>query len=306
MSGRLVLRAGDLEAQLLPYAGGSVARFDRITGADRQPLLRGTDAEDAGPLDGGCFPLVPFCNRIRGGAFSCDGRLVTLAPNMLPDPSPLHGQGWLAPWDVVSSNGDHAELRFAHAAGEWPWSYEAELHFALDPAGLSITLTCRNLSDPPMPCGLGLHPYYRCDAQTRLDTRVDCVWTVDADVLPVERVPASGRYDLRERTVCGQGLDNGYGGWSGSARVDWPGAGASLHLGAEDAPYFQVFSPESGGIFAAEPVQHANAALNAPQDEWQGLGIRMLGNEEQRELRVRFDVIAADASAQPRADNAAT
>ncbi|MEO6092912.1 MAG: aldose 1-epimerase [Novosphingobium sp.] len=294
MSGRLVLRAGALEAQLLPQAGGSVARFDRIVGADRQPLLRGTDAEDAGPLDCGCFPLVPYCNRIRGGAFSCDGRQVTLAPNMLPDPSPLHGQGWLARWEVCSSSDAEAELSFVHPAGEWPWSYEARQHFVLDADSLSITLACRNLSERPMPCGLGFHPYYVCDERTRLDTGVECAWTVDADVLPVERVPATGRYDLRERPICGQGLDNGFGGWSGWARIDWPGNAASLRLRAEDASYFQVYSPESGGLFAAEPVQHANAALNAPQDEWAGLGIRLLGEGEQRDLRVRFEVIAED------------
>lgn len=297
MSARLVLRAGALQVHLLPGSGGSVARFDRLAEGVRQPLLRGTDCDEASPLEGGCFPLVPFCNRIRDGVFSCDGRIVKLAPNMPPDASPLHGQGWLAPWQIVSSTSSEAELGFTHTAGEWPWSYEAGQHFALDPEGLSIILTCRNLSPEPMPCGLGLHPYYPCDSGTRLDTTVECAWTVDADVLPVDRVPASGRYDLRDRLICGQGLDNGFGGWNGSARIHWAGAPASLRLSSEDADYFQVYSPDSGGLFVAEPVQHANAALNAPREDWQELGIDMLGQGEARELRVRFAVILQAASA---------
>jgi aldose 1-epimerase len=211
----------------------------------------------------------------------------------------------LTPWEVVSASLGAVSLRFVHPAGEWPWSYEASQHFALDAAGLSITLTCRNLSERPMPCGLGLHPYYPCDAATRLDTQVDCAWTVDEHVLPVARVPATGAYDLRERAICGQGLDNGFGGWGGSATIDWPGAAAGLRLSSPDARYFQVFSPGTGGLFVAEPVQHANAALNAPQDGWHDLGIHLLAQGEQRELRVRFDVML-NAGAQPLSGKAAT
>jgi galactose mutarotase-like enzyme len=53
--------------------------------------LRGVDGDVSDVREAACFPLVPF-NRIRGGAFTCDGRTVRLAPNiMASDPSPLHG-----------------------------------------------------------------------------------------------------------------------------------------------------------------------------------------------------------------------
>lgn len=287
---RPILRAGALELQLLPHAGGSVARFDLRTREGRRPLLRGTDAVDAGALQSGCFPLVPFCNRIRGGEFTCDERTIKLAPNMAPDPSPLHGQGWLAAWEVVSASANEAELIFHHQADEWPWAYEARQRLTLDPDGLSVTLTCCNLSSGPMPCGLGLHPHFVCNNQTRLDTDVESAWTIDEHVLPVERVPAEGRFDLRERNVCAQDLDHGFGGWAGSALVDWPDIGVSLRFSSPDAQYFQLFSPPSGRLIAAEPVQHANAALNAPQDAWESLGLVMLELGEARALNVRFEV----------------
>jgi aldose 1-epimerase len=73
-------------------------------------------------LDAACFPLVPYANRIRGGCFSFRGRTVRLAPNMTGDPSPLHGQGWLNPWNVEAASGSSAALIYRLEPGEWPWS----------------------------------------------------------------------------------------------------------------------------------------------------------------------------------------
>jgi len=288
--GRIALRAGALRVEVAPRVGGSIARFDRV-GDDgwRQPIFRGSDGADDDVLAAGCFPLVPFANRIRGGRFACNGRVVVLAPNMAGDPSPLHGQGWRGAWRPLAAAGEAAvELVFEHAAGEWPWAYEARQRIELDDAGLSVLLACRNLSAEPMPCGLGLHPYFPCSATTELDAEVTHAWTVDAQVLPVERVPAAGRYDLRRRRICGQGLDNGFDGWSGRARIAWPERGLGLELSSPDAARFQVYSPAQGGLFVAEPVQNANAALNRPEAEWADAGLRLLARGEEAVLRARF------------------
>lgn len=289
---RLRLAAGALAADVLPGVGGSIARFDRLGAAARQPLLRGTDAAAPAVLDTGCFPLVPFANRIRGGRFQCDGREVHLQPNMAGDASPLHGQGWLAAWQVEAANEASCTLTYRHEAGEWPWRYEARQHIALDQAGLSLTLRCRNLSAERMPCALGYHPYYPCDAETVLDTEVASAWTIDAAVLPVANVPATGRYDLRQRRICGQDLDNGFDGWGGSARIAWQGEEAGLVLSSPDAGRFQVYSPAAGGLFVAEPVQNANAALNQPQERWPALGIVLLEEGQELVLHARFDVVS--------------
>ena len=294
---RHTLRAGRLALEVLPAAGGSIARFDHLCDEGRQPLLRGTDKHYADVLESACFPLVPYANRIRGGSFQCDGREVRLSTNLPGDASPLHGQGWRAAWLVESVAGDRIEMAFRHEAGEWPWAYESRQRIVLSPGGCAIELNCRNLSDQPMPCALGLHPYYPCTAQTLLDTGVSSVWTVDQDVLPVARLPAAGRYSLQNRLICGQNLDNGFDGWSGEARITWPGQPVALELSSPDAPYFQVNSPVGRGFFAAEPVQNANAALNAPQDQWQQLGIQMLAPGESRQLRVQFTVYQAQPQA---------
>ena len=109
-------------------------------------------------------------------------------------------------------------------------------------------------------------------------------------MLPVDKVPSTGRYDLKERRVCGQDIDNGFGGWGGSCRIRTPGAPFEIAFSSSDAGFFQLYSPREGGIFVAEPVTHANAALNEPEENWRDLGLRVLGPGEEMSLSARFDV----------------
>jgi aldose 1-epimerase len=209
---------------------------------------------------------------------------------MAGDPSPLHGQGWLSPWTVARSDRGSAVLSHRHEPGEWPWAYEARQEFRLEGAVLDLALTCRNISADPMPCGLGQHPYFPCTERTRIETSAGYAWTIDEDVLPVEKVPAEGRYDLSDRLICGQDLDNGFGEWSGRVLMDDPGWPFELELSSPQARFFQIYSPASGGIFVAEPVTHANAALNAPESEWLELGLRVLDPDEEMRLDMRLEV----------------
>ena len=290
-NGPPTLSCGALSLTLLPDVGGSIARFEyRAEDGKQIPVLRGSGVCSAEVLAQGSFPLVPYSNRIREGRFTFRGREVRIARNMAEDPNPLHGQGWLAAWDVVRLEERAAELRFVHEAGEWPWRFEARQVFTLDEDGLTVVLTCTNLSDEPMPCGLGQHPYFPCTPETILDTKVESVWTIDEQVMPVEKVAAEGRYDLRNRRVAGQDLDNGFGGWGGRARVEDPTLPFTVEMSSPDANFFQLYSPPSGELFVIEPVSHANAALNEPEEHWPELGLRVLDPGRSMTLTMRLDV----------------
>lgn len=281
---------GELELELSPAVGGAIANFTWIAGGGREPILRAGGAPLHKALDAACFPLVPFVNRIRCGEFDFRGRHIQLSPNMAGDPNPLHGQGWTSAWSVESRSATDAVLGFEHEAGEWPWIYQARQHFRLAADSLHLKLTCRNTSAEPMPCGLGFHPYFHCGAGTRIETDVAQVWTVDEQVLPVARMAAAGRYSIADDPVCGRDLDNGYDGWSGRTLLtdpDWP---FDLELSSPGARFFQLYSPAGGGIFVAEPVTHANAALNRPEADWPALGIRILEPDEEIALEARIAV----------------
>ena len=285
------LRAGNLELVLSPEVGGSIARFDFRNGGQAIPIFRPAPAHSRNVLEAGCFPVVPFANRVRGGAFHFRGRTVTLRPNMAGEQLPLHGQGWLANWQLGSATAASADLLFEHKAGEWPWTYEARQQISIDPGALEITLSCRNLSEDDMPCGLGHHPYFPCSPTTVLHAETGGVWTIDSEILPVAKVKPDGRYDLRHAQICGRGLDNGYDGWTGRADLTWPEHALSAAILAP-TPLLQIYAPAQGGLVVIEPVTNANAALNAPENEWASCGLRILKQYEECSLTVRFELRA--------------
>lgn len=291
MTDRLRLETGRLAIEVAPEVGGSVARFERLVAAGWEPIFRRTADGYADALDAAMFPLVPFCNRIRGSTFECDGRTISLPRNMPSDKSAIHGDGWQNPWTVERRNSTSIDLSYRHEAGAWPWTYDSALTLEIDETRLRVILTCANRSPEPMPCALGLHPYYDCDAETRLSTVVSQAWTIDEDVLPVEAVPAVGRYALDGGPICGRSLDNGYDGWGGEAVMTWPDRDLTVRMICADAGRFQLFSPPTGGIFVAEPVQNANCALNAPQAQWEELGVTMLKEGDAVSLDVRFEIV---------------
>ena len=97
---------------------------------------------------------------------------------------------------------------------------------------------------------------------------------------------------LRQRLHPFADLDNGWGGWSGRALISDPSWPYEIELSSPQARFFQVYSPSQGGIFVAEPVSHANAAMNEPEVEWPELGLRVLEPGEEMALDMRIEVRA--------------
>ena len=85
-------------------------------------------------------------------------------------------------------------------------------------------------------------------------------------------------------------VDHGFAGWGGSALLSDPSWPFAIAMRSPDAAFFQLYSPETGGIFVAEPVSHANAALNAPEEQWVELGIKVLEPGERMALTMRIDL----------------
>ena len=290
MNHSVSLASGPLAVELVPSVGGAISRFEYIDGDRRTPVLRPAPNPLQNIRQASCFPLIPFANRIRGGCFHFRGREVHLAPRFPGEPLPIHGQGCLASWRVESASGDNAVLVFNHEPDEWPWAYESKQYFALDEGCLNMRLTCRNLSSEQMPCGLGLHPSFNCGGGTRIQTLAGEVLAVDESCLPVERLPATGRYDISDNPICSRDLNNGYCGWSGRAiftDADWP---FELELSSPGARFLQIYSPAGTASFDAEPVSHANAALNEPEEDWPALGIQLLEPGQEVDFEARIEV----------------
>lgn len=244
---------------MLPDLGGAVAEL-RVAGID---LLRPAPDGTGDPLACGCFPLIPYANRIANGAFAFAGEEYWLPRNFGDHPHSLHGLGWQRPWQVEMQGGDELLLTHVHDGGPgWPWRYQATQRIRLFPDRIVLTLTLANHGTTPMPAGLGFHPYFPLDEETRLSFEAAAVWLVDDTLLPVGNAPAEALGDWSSpRAVRGETLiDNCYAGWSGAAAIEQGAVQLSLTSGGAD--WLHVYRPPGESYFCLEPVTHMPDALN--------------------------------------------
>lgn len=258
----LSLSVRDNAVEISPDTGGAIMRWTHKGKDVLRPAVEGT--HDA--LMTGNFPLVPWCNRIRNGAFTAGGRSVKLPGNHGDSPHTLHGHGWRAMWRVVESSSARVVLCYRHTPDAWPWEYEATLVYDLRADGLRCTLTCRNLSTTAMPTGLGFHPYFPRTRQTRLKARVDGVWISDEETLPRNWHAGVLYKDWTRGALVDHDklIDNCYTGFTGRAEI-FEGTQLTHTLKASsNCRWLHVFAPVGEDFFCAEPVNHMPDPFNQP------------------------------------------
>lgn len=213
----------------------------------------------------GCFPLLPYGNRIGHGRFRWRGVDYRLARNFGDSEHTIHGIGWQRAWSLAQTDAGSATLTLDHQPdNSWPFAFQASVDYSLSPAGLTVTIRLTSLHDAPAPAGIGLHPFFpkRHDPKLRFDA--SAVWENDDDCMPLRHGPVPEAWHHSDPWAIAQSrLDNCFTGWHGVADID---AGpASLRIEA-DAVFrnLQVFTPSWADFFCVEPVSHVPDALNRP------------------------------------------
>lgn len=285
---KLVLRNARLHAEILPDIGAGLARLDWITGGARLPVLRpfGDEGVIPRPNQLACFPLVPWSNRMAGG-FTYDGRRHVIPPNREGDPYPMHGEGWLLPWDVVSQSETDAVLALERSGGE-PFSYRAQIAYVLRDGALSVTLEVINTGAEALPFGLGLHPWMPRSEGVTLQARARQVWMAGPDKLPLQAVAIPEAWSFEKAGVLpGELIDNVFEGWDGRAEIRWPENGLSLKI-ESDCGYCIVYTPPGKDFFCVEPVDHRIDAHNEEGGpERHGLTVLRPGESLRRYFRFK-------------------
>lgn len=210
----------------------------------------------------GCYPLVPYSNRIGYGRFDWHGETHHLRPNFPGEPHALHGFGWQRAWRVAQSAHDQVVLSLEHDADlDWPYACTVEQRIAIDANRLSLALAITNRAACDVPAGLGWHPYFPLTPATRLQTGWRHMLSLGTDKLPdgVRPVPASLRFD-RPRALGEVLVDDCFTDWCGEAMISE--RASRLHVQAQDLPAAVLFRPPGASFFAFEPVTHSNNALN--------------------------------------------
>ena len=276
-----------------PEIGGAIARFDWLGGAEPVPVFRPWDGRSDDPNLHACYPLVPWSNRISGGGIEAGGRFWPLRPNWPGAPYPIHGDGWQRPWRVERHTAGEVVLAL-ESSDQPPFDYRAELTYALAGSALTMRLAVLHRGAVTAPYGLGFHPWLPRTPGTLIELPASEVWLETADHMPAGKVPIAARPDwdfARWRPLPTDWINNGFSGWSGTARVRWPEHG--LQLSVEATPELGtciLYSPsEDAPFFCLEPVSHPVDAFHLP-----GMpGLRLLQPGERFEVACTFIVANA-------------
>ena len=271
---------GAIEVVVLPEVG---ARLHRLLAFGRDVLRAPEDPDEhvRDPFFWGAYVMAPWCNRIEASPVLVGSRRIALGSNF-EDGSAIHGQVYARPWDVR----DDGTLRVRAGGDGWPWIYEVGLRIEVVDRSVRIVQTLVNLSEDPMPAGLGLHPWFRRPVLVAI--RGDGVHAVNTATEPQPR-PVFGPFDLREVGEMSADLD---ATWTDLAEppveLRWPDAGvrATMRI-VSPTVYVVAASPRHLDAIAVEPQTHAPQGLRRMLNNEPG-GLTMLDPDEALGLSVEL------------------
>lgn len=296
MTQEIVLSTPKLSVGILPEIGACLS-FMRYTRAGQsRDILRPMDLSGR-KLDANnaaLFPMLPYTGRIRGGSFTYWGILRKVPKNHAGIADPIHGDGWKSAWRIVNRTNTSLTLFLAHDKKDsgFPFSYTAELTYKLTDGNLDIQMKITNPSPLPMPCGLGVHPFFIKDKDVELDFKTQLVWSNESDPIFDEPypTPAPWRFD------GGQPLKNAvfdtcFGGFEEQARITYPSRDLTINITTNELFHHVVlFAPRGKNFFCLEPTTNASNAFNLAADGVIGTGIRSIGPLQSLTGRITFKI----------------
>ncbi len=116
----------------------------------------------------GCFPMVPWCGRLRDGRFR-DGATVQQMPLNAP-PHAIHGTARTAPWRTARKSGDEAVLTY-DLVDPWPYAGRVTQQVALTEESLTLTMGVETY-ESSFPAQIGWHPWFNRNLGGE-DVRID-------------------------------------------------------------------------------------------------------------------------------------
>jgi aldose 1-epimerase len=206
--------------------------------------------------DGRGQVLVPWPNRVQGGAYEFAGSWCYLPLNEQGTGNAIHGLVRWAPWLVTGRSPASAVLTHTlHPQPGYPFSLALSLEYALSGGGLRVTCRATNVGRRACPYGAGAHPYLAVGSAS-VDTVTlrapgRTVIQTDREGIPTGRRPVERtEYDFRRpRPIGATRLDHTFTDLErdddGLARVELRDAGAETATTIwleESYPYLQLFT----------------------------------------------------------------
>ena len=189
-------------------AGGTIATVVEVGGALRTLQVGDRQLLDGYPAEAICDgargqSLLPWPNRIRDGQYRWQGKDFQLALTEPTNSCAIHGLTRWCNWRTAEQNPESVRMtyRLPPQPG-WPWALDLAVSYTVDPTGLTVRTTARNLSGTVAPFATGAHPYLSAGTdlinEATLQLPAGSWLPTDTQQIPTGVEPVEGtRYDFR-------------------------------------------------------------------------------------------------------------
>ena len=268
---------------ITPAGGGSIAYAKVLVQGAWVDVMRVTPQDKlADAWSTASFPLIPWSNRIPGGAFPWNGQDRTVRVNFA-DGTAIHGTALEYGWEVDSADETSVTLSFdsrKHEGVNWPWDFTSRQVYSLDGERFACTMELSNPGNESFPGGLGHHPYFVRDlgvgAPAHLQLNCETYYPAVGCIPTAGPSPLEPRVDFRSLRPLGtEFVDDCWTGRSSStlATIEYPGA---LTVDLEAGALYEhavVYIPLGEDNFCVEPVTNANNGVNLLAEGAAGTGV---------------------------------
>jgi aldose 1-epimerase len=187
---------GDQRAVVVEVGGGL-----RTYTVGAREILYGY-AEDELCRSGRGQVLLPWPNRIEGGAYAFDGVEYQVALTEPKEGNAIHGLVRWASWSVLERDETRVAMGYLlHPQPGYPFTLRLSVEYALGPDGLTVNTTAVNEGDRPCPFGAGHHPYIAAPTGRVDDMTLDGEPVGDRELDDPQRMDAPWRLRIDDVTV---------------------------------------------------------------------------------------------------------
>lgn len=161
--------ASQTTASILPELGFNCFQFAApVNGRPLEVLWAAPDfARGQERASGSGIPILfPFPGRLPGTTFEWEGKHYPLTPGDAFG-NAIHGFCHTRPWRVSEQSASKVTGEFQAALDDpsllhrWPSDFRLQATYSVEAGALHMHYRAENTGSAPLPCGLGVHPYFR-------------------------------------------------------------------------------------------------------------------------------------------------
>ena len=276
-----------LSIGVLPEIGGAFS-YLKYHNTD---ILRPTKLTETNVNQTSLFPMIPYASFIQDGHFPYFGITRFVPKNCDFSKYPLHGDVWHSKLDILNYDSTHVSLSYHHDKNQgFPFSYSAQLEYRINQNNLQIIETIENTSILPMPYGMGIHPFFKRDADTVVYFEADKIWYRGDDPILGHPYTAPAHLNFKNGLpVPGNGINISFGSWNRTASIVYPTQKIKVDIMADSVfRHLILFAPKGKDFFCLEPVTNTPDAFNLASLGIVGTGIQSLGPHQTVSQKIEF------------------